>query len=186
MQILWINIIMDGPPAQSLGVEPVHGDIMKRKPRTVNSPMIDRYLLLRVLTSAILIVLGTLFIFWRELRYVNNINILALNPHFFEPSPFPSPLPYNFPVFGPQFRHLAKIHRFLRAKIGKDLLYGTKFENKTPENSEALLFLPPLLDYLTDFKPDCATNLGSRSYVMFFLYDKDNNTIPYFLTATVW
>ncbi len=23
MQILWINIIMDGPPAQSLGVEPV-------------------------------------------------------------------------------------------------------------------------------------------------------------------
>ena len=40
---------------------------MKRKPRAVNSPMIDRYLLLRVLTSAILIVLGTLFIFWREL-----------------------------------------------------------------------------------------------------------------------
>jgi Ca2+-transporting ATPase len=23
MQILWINIIMDGPPAQSLGLEPV-------------------------------------------------------------------------------------------------------------------------------------------------------------------
>ena len=30
MQILWINIIMDGPPAQSLGVEPVDEDIMKR------------------------------------------------------------------------------------------------------------------------------------------------------------
>lgn len=67
MQILWINIIMDGPPAQSLGVEPVDEDIMKRKPRAVKSPMIDRYLLMRVLTSAVIIVLGTLFIFWREM-----------------------------------------------------------------------------------------------------------------------
>ncbi|XP_066929195.1 calcium-transporting ATPase type 2C member 1-like [Clytia hemisphaerica] len=67
MQILWINIIMDGPPAQSLGVEPVDSDIMKRKPRSVRSPMINTYLILQVLTSATLIVLGTLFIFWREM-----------------------------------------------------------------------------------------------------------------------
>ena len=33
MQILWINIIMDGPPAQSLGVEPADPDIMKKPPR---------------------------------------------------------------------------------------------------------------------------------------------------------
>ena len=33
MQILWINIIMDGPPAQSLGVEPADPEIMKRPPR---------------------------------------------------------------------------------------------------------------------------------------------------------
>ncbi|GKT83260.1 LOW QUALITY PROTEIN: calcium-transporting P-type ATPase [Colletotrichum tofieldiae] len=30
MQILWINIIMDGPPAQSLGVEAVDADVMNR------------------------------------------------------------------------------------------------------------------------------------------------------------
>nr|CAD7572457.1 unnamed protein product [Timema californicum] len=50
MQILWINIIMDGPPAQSstaedgeievrisvgLGVEPVDKDVIKQKPRNV-------------------------------------------------------------------------------------------------------------------------------------------------------
>lgn len=29
MQILWINILMDGPPAQSLGVEPVDHEVMK-------------------------------------------------------------------------------------------------------------------------------------------------------------
>ena len=66
-QILWINIIMDGPPAQSLGVEPVDENIMKRRPRSVNSPMITRYLMLQVVTSALLIVGGTLFIFWREM-----------------------------------------------------------------------------------------------------------------------
>ena len=33
MQILWINIIMDGPPAQSLGVEPLTKDVMKTPPR---------------------------------------------------------------------------------------------------------------------------------------------------------
>lgn len=33
MQILWINIIMDGPPAQSLGVEPVDQSVMQRPPR---------------------------------------------------------------------------------------------------------------------------------------------------------
>ena len=33
MQILWINIIMDGPPAQSLGVEPVDHDVIRQPPR---------------------------------------------------------------------------------------------------------------------------------------------------------
>ena len=32
-QILWINVIMDGPPAQSLGLEPVHHDVFKKPPR---------------------------------------------------------------------------------------------------------------------------------------------------------
>jgi len=67
MQILWINIIMDGPPAQSLGVEPVDDDVLKKKPRSVKTPMINTYLLVQVFSSAALIVLGTLFIFWKEM-----------------------------------------------------------------------------------------------------------------------
>ena len=35
MQILWINIIMDGPPAQSLGVEPVDDRILRAADRIV-------------------------------------------------------------------------------------------------------------------------------------------------------
>eukprot|EP00794_Sanderia_malayensis_P018780 gene18780-20671_t len=67
MQILWINIIMDGPPAQSLGVEPVDKDVMKRPPRKATNPMITKFLILQVVSSALLIVMGTLFIFGREM-----------------------------------------------------------------------------------------------------------------------
>ncbi|CAH3177835.1 unnamed protein product [Porites evermanni] len=68
MQILWINIIMDGPPAQSLGVEPVDRDVMNKPPRNVKNPMITRVLILNVLLAASLIVTGTLWVFWREMR----------------------------------------------------------------------------------------------------------------------
>lgn len=68
MQILWINIIMDGPPAQSLGVEPVDRDVMNKPPRNVKNPMITKTLITNVLLSASLIVTGTLWVFWREMR----------------------------------------------------------------------------------------------------------------------
>ena len=49
MQILWINIIMDGPPAQSLGVETVDSSIMSRPPRRRQDDIITRPLLYRVM-----------------------------------------------------------------------------------------------------------------------------------------
>ncbi|KAL4235055.1 ATPase [Mactra antiquata] len=67
MQILWINIIMDGPPAQSLGVEPVDPDVIRRPPRRVKDPIITRYFMVNILVSAVIIVLGTLWVFWREM-----------------------------------------------------------------------------------------------------------------------
>ncbi|XP_053467473.1 calcium-transporting ATPase type 2C member 1 isoform X1 [Ictalurus furcatus] len=68
MQILWINIIMDGPPAQSLGVEPVDGDVIRKPPRNVRDSILTRSLIAKVLVSSFIIVCGTLFVFWRELR----------------------------------------------------------------------------------------------------------------------
>ncbi|XP_070172253.1 calcium-transporting ATPase type 2C member 1 isoform X2 [Polyergus mexicanus] len=67
MQILWINIIMDGPPAQSLGVEPVDKDVLKQKPRNTKEPMITRHLIINVLLSASIIILGTLWVYNREM-----------------------------------------------------------------------------------------------------------------------
>nr|XP_054762610.1 LOW QUALITY PROTEIN: calcium-transporting ATPase type 2C member 1-like [Lytechinus pictus] len=54
MQILWINIIMDGPPAQSLGVEPVDKDVIRKPPRQVRDPMITRSLLINVIMGPII------------------------------------------------------------------------------------------------------------------------------------
>lgn len=68
MQILWINIIMDGPPAQSLGVEPVDERILKAKPRKTTDALLTRALILRAISSAILIVFLTLRVFAMEMR----------------------------------------------------------------------------------------------------------------------
>ncbi|XP_067854215.1 calcium-transporting ATPase type 2C member 2-like [Heptranchias perlo] len=67
MQILWINIIMDGPPAQSLGVEPVDKDVIKRPPRNVKDSILNKGLIVKILFSAIIIISGTLFVYWKEL-----------------------------------------------------------------------------------------------------------------------
>ncbi|VDM58041.1 unnamed protein product [Angiostrongylus costaricensis] len=67
MQILWINIIMDGPPAQSLGVEPVDDNIIRQPPRNVRQPMLTVRLMIDILCSAAIIVFGTLFIFYKEM-----------------------------------------------------------------------------------------------------------------------
>lgn len=67
MQILWINILMDGPPAQSLGVEPVDHEVMKKPPRRRDDQILSKALLKRVLQSATMIIIGTLYIFVKEM-----------------------------------------------------------------------------------------------------------------------
>ncbi|KAJ1820395.1 High affinity Ca2+/Mn2+ P-type ATPase-like protein, partial [Coemansia sp. RSA 2599] len=68
MQVLWINILMDGPPAQSLGVEPVDPEVMKQPPRPKNANIITRRLVTRVLVAAALIVTGTMAIYVSEMQ----------------------------------------------------------------------------------------------------------------------
>ena len=64
---------MDGPPAQSLGVEPVDPSIMTRPPRAKNARVLTRPLIQRVLTSAAIIMLGTLVIYVREMSLDNTV-----------------------------------------------------------------------------------------------------------------
>uniref|UniRef100_A0A8C3IKA6 Calcium-transporting ATPase n=1 Tax=Chrysemys picta bellii TaxID=8478 RepID=A0A8C3IKA6_CHRPI len=100
MQILWINIIMDGPPlswsgAGPLGVEspnssthrlgvdplpfePVDKDAIKQPPRNITDTILSRALILKIFMSAIIIISGTLFVFWKE-------RLKDLTFHFFFP-----------------------------------------------------------------------------------------------------
>lgn len=68
MQILWINILMDGPPAQSLGVEPVDHEVMNKPPRKRNDKILTQNVIKRVLQSATMIILGTMYIFVKEMQ----------------------------------------------------------------------------------------------------------------------
>ncbi|ERF74919.1 hypothetical protein EPUS_05127 [Endocarpon pusillum Z07020] len=78
MQILWINILMDGPPAQSLGVEPVDPHIMHLPPRPKSASVLTKPLLRRVLTSASIIMLGTLAVYMHEM--VDEPSLLSSAP----------------------------------------------------------------------------------------------------------
>ena len=58
---------MDGPPAQSLGVEPVDPSIMNRPPRSRSARVLTRPLIERVLISAAIIMFGTLMVYYHEM-----------------------------------------------------------------------------------------------------------------------
>ena len=58
---------MDGPPAQSLGVEAVDKDVMHKPPRRRGDPVLTNGLIKRVLTSATVIMLGTMMVYSRLL-----------------------------------------------------------------------------------------------------------------------
>ncbi|MEM2963011.1 MAG: HAD-IC family P-type ATPase [Candidatus Anstonellales archaeon] len=63
LQMLWINIIMDGPPAVALGFEPSSSDTMQRKPRDPKTPFITRNLILAILFAGVIMATGTLAVF---------------------------------------------------------------------------------------------------------------------------
>lgn len=58
---------MDGPPAQSLGVERVDPDVMKRPPRRRGAPVLTKALIQRVCQSAFIIMLGTMLVYRHEM-----------------------------------------------------------------------------------------------------------------------
>jgi Ca2+-transporting ATPase len=60
LQILFVNLVMDGPPAMSLGVDPVAHDAMSRPPRPAGDRILTRTRLIRILLSSAVMAVGTL------------------------------------------------------------------------------------------------------------------------------
>lgn len=66
---------MDGPPAQSLGVEPVDPALLQQPPRPRNARVLTPRVIRRVLQSAFIILVGTLY------TYVSNLTDADLVAH---------------------------------------------------------------------------------------------------------
>ena len=58
--ILWVNIIMDGPPAMALGLDKGGGDVMARAPRPLSERILTRSRWTAVAFAASVMALGTL------------------------------------------------------------------------------------------------------------------------------
>jgi P-type Ca2+ transporter type 2C len=60
IQILWVNIIMDGPPAMTLGVEPARPGIMLDRPRSKEAAILSAQRLWRIVLYGATMAAGTL------------------------------------------------------------------------------------------------------------------------------
>ncbi|UCH87902.1 MAG: HAD-IC family P-type ATPase [Thermoplasmata archaeon] len=72
VQILWINIIMDGPPAIALGMEPVTQNVMDDPPRSKKERILSTDLLLSIFILGLVMACGTLFLFNWSMNYVEH------------------------------------------------------------------------------------------------------------------
>ena len=76
IQILWVNIIMDGPPAMALGLEPAQPEIMREKPRVPGADILTWSRLARVCFLGGIMVVGTLgVLIWSGHRYGTAISL---------------------------------------------------------------------------------------------------------------
>ncbi|OJT90448.1 hypothetical protein BM535_18190, partial [Clostridioides difficile] len=52
IQLLWVNIIMDGPPALALGLEPVRDHVLNRKPVDRKANIISKSMVYTIVLNA--------------------------------------------------------------------------------------------------------------------------------------
>ncbi len=67
MQILFVNLLMDGPPALSLSMEPYH-QTMNRPPRDPREPIITKDVLKFITGAGMLMFVATILVFWYALQ----------------------------------------------------------------------------------------------------------------------
>jgi Ca2+-transporting ATPase len=78
IQILWVNIIMDGPPAMTLGVDPPRAGVMDAAPRAPGQAILSGARILRLAQFGLTMAVGTLAVFIWALEQGGEAHALTL------------------------------------------------------------------------------------------------------------
>ncbi len=68
IQILWVNMIMDGPPAMALGVEPARDGLMREPPRSPQADIMPWQRIVKLAAFGLTMTAGTLAVYWYAMR----------------------------------------------------------------------------------------------------------------------
>jgi len=78
IQLLWVNIIMDGPPAMALGVDPAQPDSMSHRPRKTTDRILKLRLLGKLASYGLIMMSGTLGVLWWGLKTGSEMHAQSL------------------------------------------------------------------------------------------------------------